>query len=781
MQKSLLITESNLRKAKGQTAAIIALILLASLMLNLWLMLAMDYKQNFDRCHERLNAEHVTLVLDDGDSGLRRFVSKTLDKDDRITEYCMDDACMMNGSFEYNGGDMNTEFVFLEKEAALNRSVGRVEILEEGEFTNGIYLPLLYSTDSEIAVGKNITITTGNNKVSYRICGFFNSVMAGSHNCSMTELLLSDDQYEKLKEKDLSVESTLVSVRIHDKEKSEEMEAALKNTISSRYPDVNTLSNSYTLVTSSRYISQMICAGVVSAMAFFVLLIALVVISSNVINYIQENMRNLGALKAIGYRSREVILSFLLQFLGVAVMASVAGIGLSYLLFPTVNDMMISQTGIPYTVRFLPLPAVITMAIICGTIALAVWLSARRIKDIDPITALRQGVSTHNFKRNHVPLDKAHAPLQPALALKTTLSGIKQNVTVCITMLVLSLVAVFSGLMVENVIVDMEPFVNLIVGETADSCININTEIEDEFLQKMEEDDRVQKTYLYHTTEVCQVDGIALLATITDDFSDVNNQSVCFKGRFPRYDNEVAIAAKYAKEKGLNIGDEITLTAEGNEAKYLISGLTQTSNYLGKDCLLIRSGYERMGVLRDLSYYMNMEDGVDIDAFHAQVSEEFGQDIYASVNVQSVMDATASVYVSLMKILVVAILLLSMVIITFVLYLLVRTMLNSKKRDYGIMKALGFTTGQLILQTALSFMPAVLLSTVAGLIISALVINPLVSVFLKGIGIVKCTFVVPIGFIVVSGIGIILFAFAMACLLSLRIKRIVPRVLLAGE
>ena len=59
MGKGLLIVRSNLRRTKGQTAAIIVLVLLASCMLNLWLMLAMDSKQNFERYHDKLNAEHV--------------------------------------------------------------------------------------------------------------------------------------------------------------------------------------------------------------------------------------------------------------------------------------------------------------------------------------------------------------------------------------------------------------------------------------------------------------------------------------------------------------------------------------------------------------------------------------------------------------------------------------------------------------------------------------------------------------------------------------------------
>ena len=105
-------------------------------------------------------------------------------------------------------------------------------------------------------------------------------------------------------------------------------------------------------------------------------------------------------------------------------------------------------------------------------------------------------------------------------------------------------------------------------------------------------------------------------------------------------------------------------------------------------------------------------------------------------------------------------------------------MLNSKKRDYGIMKALGFTTGQLVCQTALSFMPAMVLSLAVGLTVSALSINSLTALFLREIGIVKCNFLVPTGFIAIAGICLALVAFGLACLLSMKIRKIAPRVLL---
>ena len=159
----------------------------------------------------------------------------------------------------------------------------------------------------------------------------------------------------------------------------------------------------------------------------------------------------------------------------------------------------------------------------------------------------------------------------------------------------------------------------------------------------------------------------------------------------------------------------------------------------------------------------------------------FSGSVNGIINVLATVEAAGSVYVSLMTIIVIAILVLSAIIIAFVLYLLVRTLLNNKKRDYGILKSFGFTTKQLILQTALSFMPAIILSTVVGIIVSCLVINPLMSLFLSFIGIVKCTFNIPAVFSAVAGTGIILLSFGIACLLSLKIKKIAPRNLLVGE
>ena len=779
MRKLFLIARSNMRKAKGQTAAIVVLILLAAILLNLWLMLSMDYKANFDRYHDKLNAEHVTLLVDDTNK-VQKFLSQTLESDPEVKEFRLDNCMYMAGTFSYNDGQMNGQFIFMDKQTAISRTIGKAEIVEESNLTSGVYLPVLYKSD-DYSIGKTIELTIGSHPVTYPVCGFFNSVMMGSHNCALTQIILTRDKYAELEELNYAYQTTLCSVRLNKKTSNLTYEAKIKAIVSESFPNTQMASNCYDIVAQSRYISQGICSAIMSVMAFFVLLIALVVIVSNIINYIQVNIKNLGALKATGYTSGQLVLSLLLQFLGLAFIAALVGAALSYTLFPAINTMMIAQTGIPYAIHFLPLPVIISLIILGGTVALSVWLSARRIKKIEPIVALRSGVRTHNFKKNRVPLEKTRAPLNLALALKTTLSGVKHNITVCITLLVLSLVVVFSGLMTENIIVDMTPFLNLIVGETADSAINVQVETEENLLEVLNSDSRTEKVYLYNSLNVSHVGGVELMATLCDDFSKVNNQSVVFKGRFPKFDNEIAIAAKYAKEKGLAIGNEIEITANGKTEKYLISGFTQITNNLGRDCLLTRQGYERLGELTSVTYYIMLAEGTDIDAFNEEMKGNFEGNVNTVINVNATIDAVAGVYVSLMTIIVSAILVLSAVIIVFVLYLLVRTMLNNKKRDYGILKSLGFTTKQLILQTALSFMPAIIISTVIGLIISCLTINPLLSLFFSSLGIVKCTFDIPIVFATIAGIALILLSFGIACLLSLKIKKIAPRNLLVGE
>lgn len=781
MKKSVLIAKANLKKTKGQAVTIIVLTLLASMLLNIWLMLSMDYKQNFNRYHNKLHAEDVVVSVDRTNDRMLDFLEEKFSLEEEIEEYELTTTYQMVTSFDINNGSLNTCVFYINESSVLNKSIGKTEFVKrDASYTSGIFLPMIYETKTT-SIGNEITLTIGSHKVTYTICGFFNNLMYGSHNCGLCMFILTDDKYEEFSRERYANESILCSIRLADGVKSDEYESSIMRVISTAAPSALVYSNSYSLVAQSRYVSQLICTSIVSAMAIIVILIAVVVIASNIANYIRENMKTIGVLKATGYTTGQLVLSFMVQFLSLAVIAVATGIGFSYGLFPLINGMMISQTGIPYAIHFLFVPCLITILSVTAFVALAVYISTRRIKRIEPITALRSGIETHSFKRNHVPLKKTKLPLNLLLAIKTTCFNIKQNITIFITMIALSLVAVFCTTCVKNVVSNQTLFINMIAGEAADGCINIEARAEADFINRLNRDDRAEKFYLYHSETVQHIDGVQLTATISDDYEKTNNQDIVYAGRYPKFDNEIVIAGKYAKEKGIKLGSNFAISSFGKEATYIVSGFSQQTNTLGKDCFLTLDGFLELGELTNMTYYYDLIEGEDIDAFNKEYQELYGAMINTAINIDSVLNAGAAVYVSLMTLIVVAVLILSILIIAFVLYLLVKNLISNKKKDYGILKSLGFTTKQLVIQTALSFMPAIIISTVIGLIVSSFLINPLMSLLLGGIGIVKCTFVIPIGLTIGAGGLLILVSFVLACLVSIRIKHISAKSLLVNE
>ena len=194
-------------------------------------------------------------------------MTELLDGDNRVAQYCLTETLYALGTFPYNGGITTGQLVFTDKAEALTRSIGRAEIVEAGAADSGVYMPMIYKSD-DIAVGKTVVFSIGSRTVEYAVCGFFNSVMLGSHNCSIMQIILTGDKYAEFQATGYALPSTLCSVRLKDKSVNLNYESELKARIAERFNDAHMVSNCYDIVAQSRYISPMICSGIVSAMAF---------------------------------------------------------------------------------------------------------------------------------------------------------------------------------------------------------------------------------------------------------------------------------------------------------------------------------------------------------------------------------------------------------------------------------------------------------------------------------------------------------------------------------
>ena len=124
---------------------------------------------------------------------------------------------------------------------------------------------------------------------------------------------------------------------------------------------------------------------------------------------------------------------------------------------------------------------------------------------------------------------------------------------------------------------------------------------------------------------------------------------------------------------------------------------------------------------------------------------------------------------------------LTVVIVAFVESLIIRTHITRQWRDMGVSKALGFTSGQLILQTVLSNLPAILIGIGTGLLFSPLATSKAMTAIFSIFGFRKAGTVIRPGsyllaFILICGVAIITSA-----LIGRRIKSLEPVKMITEE
>ena len=163
------------------------------------------------------------------------------------------------------------------------------------------------------------------------------------------------------------------------------------------------------------------------------------------------------------------------------------------------------------------------------------------------------------------------------------------------------------------------------------------------------------------------------------------------------------------------------------------------------------------------------------------LKEKFGEKMVVRMNMVKSIEASMITFKGISTLMLVMMCLISALVILLVLFLLIRSLVFSKRKDYGIYKAIGYTSKSLILQTAGSFMPTIILSVILFSVVSYFVANPYMQFIMISFGLMKCTFDIPIPGLVVIGAAMILISFLFAVLQARRIKKVEPYQMLVAE
>ena len=776
--KSLLLAKSNLRKNKGLSICIALLIMISTMFICVSDLLILDYQNNSYKVANELNTTNIDLFGVGNTSEITEDYLESI-LPNTVTDHEYVNSIGVQIPIKFNGGEV-TPIVSLINKDHLDRKLSKVEILEEDKSIKDdyIYVPYHIHTGGGLNIGDTYKLKFPSKTYKFKIKGYLNTIYAGSYNMNRYEMLISDKNYDKILKENPETISFDMFLNFEEGVKAKKEANKIVNKIfvdkgiEAQAYDLDLTLESRTFISSIFFVSFLLTSVII-------IFIVILMISNNIANYIRENIKTLGALKAMGYTSKNIKRSLILQFSLLTLVGLVVGVLGGYLFMPLITDMLVAQSGIPYTLSFNLLATLIPIISMPILVFIIVLLSVRKINKLDPIIALRDGIETHSFKKNHIPLSKSKLPINISISLKNMYKNGKQNIATFVTVLFLCFLMVIAMAMYQNF--SRKPKLDLLTFEIVNGVIAVDKSVEEDFIKDLKNDKDITKYKYLSMTQIQDKEFAKFETYVMENPNLLNNKDNCYDGRYPKHDNEVAISGKYAKLNNYKIGDEIEFRVGDNKYNYLITGFIQSTNNDSKEALMLKKGMNHLMEEDKLIPIYYFDSKVKANKVIDKYKDKYGDKVLISMDFDELIEGQMDTFINVANLMVVVISIITGAIILLVLYLLMKTLIFERRFEYGILKSLGYRSRDLIIQNVLSFMPSIVISTILGTIISYYATNPYIGLMMRPFGIMKCTMVLPIDLLIITVLFIIGVSFIASILMSLKIRKIEPTDLLIGE
>ncbi|MFY0519785.1 ABC transporter permease [Lysinibacillus sp. UGB7] len=761
---------ANIRRSKSATASLFTFILVAALLLNIGLMVITQINTFFDSKAEQLKDPHAIIMMDYAsyNSSYGEFITKY----PGVTESETEEIIKMDIA-KYNFGDSefaNSTAIF---NADDHRNIGALKLVEKlnTSSANDIFLPYIFKTNGGYELGEDFTITYQNKDFDFRIAGFFETTMMGTTNIGIMKFMLPEISYQTLADElGKLTEGLIISAVMEDETQS----TKLLNDFIKEFPQ-STVGDVWTLdiemVKNVSTLTINIIAMILVAFAAIIVLVSLIVIKYRVSNSIEDGMTNIGVLKAIGYTSRQILSSIILQFVLIAFSAGVVGVALSYCLMPFIGSIISSLSGLIWYQKFDMIINLANIFIVAFSVVFVTLISAFRVRKILPITALRGGIQTHSFRKNYFPLENTGGGLHFLLAIKSMLSNVKQNIMILLIIIALTFASVFSVVLYYNIASDKTAFVNLFGIEPANVMISVKPGADTtELLSHIKQMDQVSKVNIFDFIST-KIDNKTVFTNVTENYNQFEN-NVVYEGRQPKYDNEISISWVVSNQINKGIGDTVEVEYGTETVRFLVTGLSQSIGNLGQIAALTMDGIQQLqSDYKGTTLYVYL-DGISNQNFIENVHEQYGDYIVETLDIAENIESQTGMYTAAVFAVMTMVLTITVLVVVMILYLVIKTMIIKRKKEFGVMKAIGYSTIQLMHQISISFIPMIITGVAIGGVLGYFYTNPMLSVLLSSAGVKRLDFIVHLPIILMLCVGILILAYIVSMFVSLKIKKI---------
>lgn len=224
---------------------------------------------------------------------------------------------------------------------------GQLALPQAGE----IYLPMSYSMDETVAIGDRVIVSD----IPFVVSGFLRDSQMSSSLASSKRYLVSEQDFEKLKES--GTLEYLIEYRLKDLDDLAPFEK--------KYTESQLPSNGPTITWGLFKLIHSVSDGILIAVLFligtFLFLVSCLSIRFLLLSKIEDDMKEISVMRAIGLRVSDIKRVFLLSYALLIVLAGFTGTLLSFALLPFVQSNIALNTGVVEAESIAILPFLFTI------------------------------------------------------------------------------------------------------------------------------------------------------------------------------------------------------------------------------------------------------------------------------------------------------------------------------------------------------------------------------------------------------------------------------------
>ena len=822
MGKILRLSIFNLRKNKKEAVAIAFLTLVSTMMLGIFAINVSKVSNAFDESFAQSGSVDTYIMIPKNDYC---EVYQTILEED----YGFDDVRRGNLLYGFSAGVLRNDeriaynLFFITSED--NSKIDDGNIIESmtdeqiGSTDHWVMLPSFFKYNLGYEIGEEFTPVVAGKQFPFTVAGFYNTGLSNDSGM-VYKIILSPEDYRLLTP--LYSESVFLSFNTDGDFDYREyftrcMDEAGDSFEGYEFTKEDEKANETMFLNMFLYMSI--------ALSLITFVASIFMVRNKIRSDIEDQMEMIGVLEALGYKGKEISLSYVFEYVISSGIGGVIGGVIALLTTPFMNhiiSVMLGREILSSTRVYMVVPVVIGVIGLILTFALG---KAAMVKQFPPVVAFRKGIRTHSFKRNVLPLSKSGKSINRRLGFKDSLRNIRTGagVGLCIFLAGTTLLfGMFTFVMFFN---GSDGLVKLMGMEASDDIIIVNEGVDpyalSEEILSFPEVRMTRVTYFYHTFRVVgQKEGTVFPY---DEFTDME-YIIPMEGRSPEHDNEVMISLRRSRNYDLNIGDTIVIDNNGVNTSYIITGIIGTMSNNQMNLYMTTEGFRRAnGSASPEGVEIYLEDGVNREEFEQRLVSIYGQSADTAMSgdnadgtleeriqaeasekiavmmstygitsvdyavrvgdqlitgnsrqfvmkelqsyhdlVKSQLDPISNITRMFTGIGVLAI----GVVVAVILGIIASSNVKKRRKDLGIMKSLGYSSKDLMIQIAISIMPVTIVSVILASVAS-IMINKVFWFQIFGAAIKTS---IPV--LIITDVALIAFTFVMTYIGAGKIRKI---------